>query len=86
MMRGICAVLTYISVIFFPWPLTALLVLGGALLIPSLPLSAGIFFDTLYYAYTPHAGTLPLYTLYGAILTIIAFLVRRRLNTSIIGE
>ena len=81
MMRGVLTVLTFVSAVLFPWPLTALLAATSALYVPLLPLSIGIFSDTLYY--TPAVG-LPLFTLGGTALTLIAFFVRSRLNTGII--
>lgn len=84
MMRGTLTLITFISVVFFPWPLTAFLTLVSALSIPLLPLAIGIFFDTLYYV--PQTGLLPLFTLSGAILTALALFVRSRLNARIIGR
>lgn len=82
MMKGICTVLCFVSTLLFPWPLTALLALGTALLEPLVPLALGLFADTLYYA--PQAGAVPLFTLWGALATGIAFFVRDRLKASII--
>lgn len=84
MMRGTLTILTFISTVFFPWPLTAVLALGASLLDPLVPLAAGLFADTLYYA--PHAGTLPMFTLYGALATALVFFVRSRLKTGSIGK
>lgn len=81
-MRGLLVLLVFISIIFFPWPLAALLTLISSLFVPLLPLAAGLFADTLYYA--PGAASVPLYTLYGALATGIALFVRSRLKTSII--
>ena len=85
MIRKLSAGIACISVIFFPWPLTAVLTLGVALFEPLVPLAVGLLMDTLYYL--PHSGAmLPLFTIYGAFTTIIAFFVRDRLKASIIGE
>jgi hypothetical protein len=84
MMRGIFTLLAFVSAVLSPWPLTALLTLGIAIFEPLVPLAIGLFVDTLYYA--PQAGAFPLSTLYGALVTVLAFLVRSRLKTSIIGE
>lgn len=84
MMRGVLAISTLVSVLFFPWPLTASLALVSSLVEPLVPLAAGLFADTLYY--TPHAGTVPLFTLLGAVVTVIALFVRSRLKASIIRE
>jgi hypothetical protein len=51
---------------------------------PLLPLAAGLFVDTLYYM--PHGGSVPLFTLIGAFVSVGAFFVRSRLKTSIIGR
>jgi hypothetical protein len=82
MMRGTLTLLTFVSVVFFPWPLSVALALISALAEPLLPLSAGLFFDALYYS--PHSAFLPFLTLGGALVTAIAFFVRSRLNTGII--
>ena len=74
--------LTLISTILFPWPFAATLAVVGAFAEPLVPLVAGIFADTLYY--TPHANVLPLFTLYGAVVTSITFIVRSQLRASII--
>jgi len=82
MMRGLLTLFVFISVMFFPWPFAAALALVSSLSVPLLPLAAGIFADTLYYI--PRVAPLPFFTLYGAIVTSVALLVRSRLKTSII--
>ena len=81
--NGALTVSTFVSVIFFPWPLSVLLALVVSFFEPLVPLAAGIFADTLYYA--PQAG-IPVFTLYGLALSVIAGAVRSRLSASIIGE
>ncbi len=81
MMRGALTFFTLVSILFFPWPFAATLAIVGAFAEPLVPLAAGIFADTLYY--TPHANALPLFTLYGAVVTSITFIVRSRLRASI---
>lgn len=82
MMRGILTPLTFISIVLFPWPLTVLLTLAVSLFEPLVPLAAGLFADTLYYA--PQSEILPIFTLYGVLVTVVALFVRSRLKTSII--
>jgi len=77
-MRQSIIVLTFLSTILFPWPLTALLALLASSFEPLIPLSVGIFADTLYYV--PHGTFLPAATLTGACVTVIAFFVRSRLK------
>jgi hypothetical protein len=84
MMRGILTLFIFISIVFFPWPLAAILTLISSIFLPLLPLAAGLFADTLYY--TPQGVGPPLFTLYGAVVTCIALFVRSRLKTSIISE
>lgn len=84
MIRGTLTLFVFVSVIFFPWPLAAALAVILALFVPLVPLAAGLFCDTLYY--TPAAGSWPLATLLGAVLTLAAFIVRNTLDTGIIGE
>lgn len=80
-MRNGAVLLTFVSVILFPWPLTAFLALVVASFEPFVPLAVGIFSDALYYS---HQGTLlPMATLYGALATALAFFVRSRLKARI---
>lgn len=71
---------TLLSVIFFPWPLSALLACITVFFEPLVPLAAALFVDTLYYI--PSAGALPVFTLYGFILSITAIFVRSQLRSS----
>lgn len=82
--NGILTIATFVSVLFFPWPLSALLALIASCFEPLVPLAAGLFADTLYYA--PSAGALPTFTLYGLVVSIVAALVRSRLRASSIRE
>lgn len=79
MMPAVLTLSTFVSVIFFPWPLSVLLALTASITEPLVPLAAGLFADTLYY--TPASGS-PLFTLLGALATVIAFFVRTRLRSS----
>ena len=81
-MRVILTLFIFISVIFFPWPLTAVVTIISSLYLPFLPFAIGIFADTLYY--TPQTSFIPFLTIFGAIMTCAAILVRSRLKTSII--
>lgn len=80
MKNGLLTISTFISVVLFPWPLSVLLALTASLSEPLVPLAAGIFADTLYYA--PQAQILPVFTLYGAVASIGAVFVRRWLRAS----
>lgn len=84
MIRGLLTLSTLASVLLFPWPLTVLLGIVAALFEPLVPLAAGILADTLFW--TPQLGPIPLFAFFGAITTALAFFVRSRLETSIIGE
>jgi hypothetical protein len=80
MMRPVGTLATLLSVLWFPWQLTAFLALGMAFFEPLVPFAAGLFADTLYYM--PHAGSFPIFTLAGALVTGVSFFVRSRLKTS----
>jgi hypothetical protein len=84
MMRGLLTIFSFISAVFLPWLFTFVLVVALSIREPLLPLATGIFADTLYYV--PQAGIIPLFTVLGALVTTASFLVRNRLNPSIIGE
>lgn len=82
MIRGVLTIFTFISVILFPWQFSALLAIASSIYVPLLPVSAGIFADTLYY--TSQTSFLPIYSIFGAIFSGIAIFVRNRLSASII--
>ena len=82
-LRASGTIFTFLSIVFFPWPFTACLALALSLFEPWLPLAAGIFADTLYYA-PFHSGILPTFAFAGALATALAFLVRSRLKAGII--
>lgn len=71
---------SFVSAIFFPWPLSAVLALFAARAEPLTPLAVGIFADTLYYA--PSSGGLPLFSLGGALVTLAALFLRSRLRAT----
>lgn len=80
--NGSLTILTFLSAILFPWPLTAFLACIVSSVEPLVPLAAGLFADVLYY--TPGAGAFPLFTVSGLILSMIAAFVRSQLRPSII--
>lgn len=84
MIRGALTILAFVSTVLFPWPLSVIIALAAAFFEPMVPLVVGLFADTLYY--TPQASAIPIFTLYGAIVTAIAFFVRSRLSTGIINK
>lgn len=84
MTRAILAFVTLVSAAIFPWPLAAVITLASSALEPLLPLAAGLFADVLYYE--PRAGAFPLFTIGGAVATVLAYIVRNRLRTGTIEE
>lgn len=80
MMRGFATVAAFFSVVFFPWPVTVVVTLAAAIVVPLVPLAVGIFADTLYY--TPHVFSLPLGTIIGALVTVLAFFFRKRFRSA----
>lgn len=69
--------LTLISLFVFPWTVTLLGMAGSALVYPPTALFIGIIADLLYY---PGVG-LPMGGVWGAGLTILAYLVRYFVKT-----
>lgn len=82
MIKGVLTIATFISVLFFPWPLTAFLAFVASVYVPLVPLAVGIFSDTIYFS--PQANFLPIFTIFGAIVTSVIIFVRSRLSTGII--
>ena len=83
-LRRLGIVLSFVAVVFFPWPLTVLLALLLAAFEPLVPLALGIFADTLYYL--PHGSFFPHFTFWGLLVTIVAFFVRSRLKASLVRD
>jgi hypothetical protein len=73
-------VFAFVSVIFLPWLFTAGLAVILSAFDPLVPVALGIFTDALY---MPYGSFLPVSTLLGAGVAIVAFFVRSRLKTSI---
>lgn len=69
--------LTLISLFIFPWAVTVIGMAGSALIYPPTALFLGIVADLLYY---PGVG-LPMSVLWGAGLTVSAYLVRYFVKT-----
>lgn len=79
MTRTILSSLTLVSLVVFPWPSTVFLAVASSFVEPLLPFGIGLLADAFYYA--PHASAIPLFSLYGALCTIVVFFVRDRLRT-----
>lgn len=82
-LHSVIVVVTFLSVFWFPWTITALFAFFSALWIPLLPLATGILFDALYW--TPHVSWFPYSSLFGASITGISYFVRSRLKAGIIN-
>ncbi len=70
-----------LSPFLFPLPFTALLALLGAVVSAWVPLVVGVIIDALYWSREAYA--FPLWTLFGAAVTLTAFFVHRFVETSI---
>ncbi len=81
--RGALVVFTFVSTIFFPWLFTAILAIVVSFTEPLVPLAVGIFVDVLYFS--PQTSVWPVFTIGGALCTVVMLFVRSRLRTSIIG-
>lgn len=78
MIRGTLTILTFVSILFFPWPLSVILVFATGAYEPFVPLAAGLFIDTLFYV--PAAHNWPLFTIGGILVTFAIFWLRSRLS------
>lgn len=84
MTAGVLTILTFISIILFPWGVSVLLALAAGSRDPLVPLAAGIFADLLYYS--PSVAAFPYSTLLGIVAATGLFFVRSRLRTGIMKE
>jgi len=72
-------VLPLVSALVFPWQATVVLALGAAFFEPLMPLATGLLLDVLYYV--PQTTLWPRFTLFGALVSVVALVVRSRLRT-----
>ena len=84
MMRLVAILLAFISLFIFPWPVTALLMLGAGLLLPFSALALGIIADLVYFV--PGGAFMPYFTVLGLVFFMISLLVHRFVKTRIITE
>lgn len=84
MMRGILTISTFASLILLPWPCTVVLALAAACIEPLVPFAVGVLADTLYFI--PHGTALPLASLAGLLVTLLALFVHSRLRTGSMQE
>lgn len=83
MIRAALVILAVISVFCFPYPATIVLSFVASLFLPATGFVLGALVDVLYFA--PGASWLPLATVTGATISVVAFLVRRLVKARIIG-
>lgn len=82
MIRIVVLVSAVLSFFFFPYPVSALLLLAVALLLPFAGFALGLFAEALYFS--PGVHVLPLWAIGGACATAFALLVHRFVKTRII--
>lgn len=81
MIRVILPVLTFFSLFFFPYLLSGFLILASAALLPFSGLALGILADVLYYS--SDTVFMPVWSIGGAVATIISLLMQRFVKTRI---
>ncbi len=79
-MIALILLLSFVSVLYFPWVVSGLLIIALAFVDPLGALATGLFADVLYY--NPQAELIPLFTIGSALMAGIALFVRSRLRTS----
>lgn len=78
MMRAGATFFTLISVVIFPWQITAVCALAAAFVEPLVPLAAGLLLDVFYYQ--SQTGLFPRYTILGAAISLVASIVHSRVR------
>jgi hypothetical protein len=85
MVRMVLALSSFLSLFFFPYPLTLALSFAASLYIPFAALIVGIFADLWYLSWPEGSTALPVATLLGGALSLGALFVRRFVRERIIG-
>lgn len=79
-MIALCLIIgAFLSVIYFPWQLSALVLLALAFVDPLGAIAVGLFADLLYY--NPQAQIVPFFTIGSVGVGLLALFVRSRLRT-----
>jgi hypothetical protein len=65
----------------FPWPYTLVLSIVASLFFPPTAIIVGALMDFLYYL--PHAGSVPIFTIFGVLISTMAYFVHQFLKTRI---
>ena len=81
MMRAVSIIAAIVSPFMFPAPLAIAVVAVAAFFAPFMAVAIGLLYDLLYLP----TGAVPMGTIIGIIGTIVALLVRRFVETRIIG-
>lgn len=81
MIRYIVPVFSLLGLFFFPWPVSAGLLVVSALFVPVSGLALGILADLLYFS--SGAALFPWCSLYGVAVFLFALLVHRFVKTRI---
>jgi hypothetical protein len=71
------------SLFVLPWQVAALLALIAAPFLPLAPVAVGLLADTLYLAPSASLHTLPVWTIAGIAVAVIALFVRRNVEARI---
>ena len=82
-MKGVLVVAALLSPFLFPFAVTLVLVAAASIVFPPIALISGIVTDLAYY--TPGASFLPVASISGLLISVVALFVRRFLKARIIG-
>jgi hypothetical protein len=85
MVRLALSLSAFLSLFFFPYPLTLALSFVASLYIPFAALIVGICADLVYLSWPEGGSALPVATLLGGALSLGALFVRRFVRERIIG-
>ena len=80
-LRFLIPAFAFLSVFFFPWPVTLVLIFIAALCLPVLGLALGAFADLIYF--NAAAAGVPSFLIMGLVATLVALLVHRFVKTRI---
>lgn len=75
MMRYILLAFSFLSVFWFPYPVTLILAFAASLFFPWAAVVVGLLSDLLYYS--PKAAPFPYMALVGIFISVVAVFVRR---------
>lgn len=83
MMRYVVLLATFLSLVWFPWPITVVLMVVSSIFVPLSGIVFGVLFDMVYAPVG--AVSMPLGVLWGSAASLAGYIISRFIRTRIMS-